>query len=69
MRKYKVIKHYTPAHGVTVETGSIVHVSEMRFNASRGCLQLASEKDIVEVRKIKNKKPKIEENGSNNHSA
>lgn len=66
MKKYKVIKHYTPAHGVTVETGSIVHVSERRFNTSMGCLKPASEDDVVEVRKIKSKKTKIEENGSNN---
>lgn len=30
MKKYKVIKNYVPVHGVIVETGSVVYLSERR---------------------------------------
>lgn len=32
MKKYVVIKDYSPTHGVLIETGSIVYVSEERRN-------------------------------------
>jgi hypothetical protein len=47
MKKYIVVKHYSPVHGIIIETGSVVHVSEQRANRGLVCKMIipASEED------------------------
>lgn len=60
MKRYKVINKYSPAHGIIIETGSIVHLSEHRANSGK---RFISEEELE--KKTKSKKSKIEEYGSN----
>ena len=61
MKRYKVINEYAPVHGLVIETGSVVQLSECRADRGRRFLK----EEVVEEKKTKSKKTKTEEDGSN----
>lgn len=63
MKKYIVIKHYSPVHGVIVETGSVVHVSEQRAN--HGLVNQMIKPATEEDKPKRRKQTKKIDNGSN----